>query len=162
MQPMSFNMEACHQPGVAMSGRNSASPRALGQRLVRWFVGARSHRVICFVCGVWLLNAFDLILTIMAHNQGILTEENPIARLFLQDGVASIILFKVGFVCLGSYPLLRFRQARIVELGALVVLVAYALVAVRWHRCYDLYLATPEYSDPPAMMLTAEGPLLDP
>ncbi len=108
-------------------------------RLVHWVADARSHRVICLVAGIWLLNAFDLMLTVLAHQQGLLQEENPIARHLLRLGVPSIVLFKIGLVLIGSYPLLRFRTARVTELGTLVILVAYALLAVHWSDCYELY-----------------------
>ncbi len=107
--------------------------------LVRWFVEARSHRVLCLVGGIWLLNAFDLILTVLAHQQGVLQEDNPIARYMFGLGIPSVILFKIGLVSIGSYPLLRFRTARITEMGSLVILLAYAYLAVHWSECYELY-----------------------
>jgi len=100
---------------------------------------SRAHRVLCLIVGIWLLNGFDLTLTILAHQNGLLHEQNPFARQFLEQGALSIMLFKVGLVLIGSYPLLRFRRARIAELGALVVLGAYAMLAVRWSTCVDLY-----------------------
>jgi len=108
-------------------------------QLIHWIADARSHRVICLVGGIWLLNAFDLMLTVLAHQQGLLQEENPIARHLLAMGIPSIVLFKIGLVLIGSYPLLRFRTARVTELGTLVILVAYALLAVHWSECYELY-----------------------
>jgi len=111
-------------------------------RLIHWAVEARSHRVICLVLGIWLLNGFDLAFTILAHENGILSEQNPLARHMLQKGTTSVILFKIGLVLIGSYPLLRFRQARITELGTYVIISAYALLAFRWSICFDLYAAT--------------------
>jgi hypothetical protein len=111
-------------------------------RLIHWFAEARSHRVICLVLAVWLLNGFDLALTILAHDQGMLAEENPVARRFLADGPVFLILFKVGLVLIGSYPLLRFRRLRLTELATLVILVAYGLLAVHWSACYELYTLT--------------------
>lgn len=113
--------------------------RAIYGRLVRWFVGARSHRVICLVMGIWLLNAFDLTLTVLAYQQGMLQEDNPIARYMFSQGISSVILFKIGLVLIGSYPLLRFRTARVTELGTVAILVAYAYLAVHWSTCYELY-----------------------
>jgi len=111
-------------------------------RLVHWFVEARSHRVICLVIAIWLLNGFDLVLTILAHEQGMLAEENPVARRFLADGPVFLILFKVGLVLIGSYPLLRFRRLRLAELASMVILVTYGLLAVHWSACYELYTLT--------------------
>lgn len=114
--------------------------RAAGlSRLIHWMAESRSHRVICLVLGIWLLNGFDLMFTILSHEQGLLHEENPVARLMLGYGTTSIVLFKTGLVLIGSYPLLRFRRARITELGTYVILIAYALLALRWSTCYELY-----------------------
>lgn len=108
-------------------------------RLVHWVVRARSHRVICLVLGIWLLNGFDLTFTILAHGQGMLDEANPLANHVLQRGTTFIVLFKVGLVLFGSCPLLWFRRARIAELAALLIFTAYALLAVRWSVCFELY-----------------------
>ena len=106
-----------------------------------WMAEARSHRVICVVMGIWMLNAFDLIFTLLSHRHGLLDEENPIARFVLGNGTLSIVLFKVGLVLIGSYPLLRFRRVRLAELASYVVLAAYAFLAIRWSTCFELYSA---------------------
>lgn len=111
-------------------------------RAADWFVDARAHRVVCVVAAIWVLNAFDLTLTICANQIGVLYEQNPLAVPLLREGALPVALFKLGLVLLGSYPLLRFRTARITELGALVVLSVYALLAVRWTACYELYTMT--------------------
>ena len=110
-------------------------------RLVTWIAEARAHRVVCLVCGIWLLNAFDLAFTLLSHEQGVLHEQNPLARMLLQNGSASILLYKVGLVMLGTYPLVKFRGARIAELASMVVLLAYAARTIRWAACYELYAA---------------------
>jgi hypothetical protein len=120
----------------------AAAPAGRLARLVDWAAAARAHRVILLVLSIWLLNAFDLALTILAHQQGVLHEQNPLARGMLEGGTWAILLYKVGLVMLGSYPLLKFRGVRITELGALVVLVSYALLAIRWSNCYELYTLT--------------------
>ncbi len=112
------------------------------QRLINWVAEARSHRVICLVLGIWLLNGFDLTFTILSHEQGVLHEENPVARHMLEQGTASMVLFKIGLVLIGSYPLLRFRRARVTELGSYVILAAYAFLAFRWSTCFELYADT--------------------
>jgi len=126
---------------------SAAQPcRRRSSRVIEWMVEARSHRVICLVLGIWLLNGFDLAFTILSHDQGMLHEENPLARHMLAYGTLSIILYKTGMVLIGSYPLLRFRAARITELGSFVILLAYAFLAVHWSECYDLYSFTASHS----------------
>lgn len=122
--------------------RNAGAGQPWTTQILRWAVEARAHRVICLVLGVWLLNGFDLALTILSHQQGVLHEENPLARHMLQYGTTPMILFKTGLVLIGSYPLLRFRTARIAELAAFLILVAYVLLAIRWSSCYELYTLT--------------------
>lgn len=130
-------------PSTAISG-----PAALcGQRMwytkwLDWAVEARSHRVILLVLSIWLLNAFDLMFTLLSHQQGMLHEENPLARHLLQNGSWSIVLFKIGLVMIGSYPLLRYRTARVTELGAMVIMLAYAVLAMHWSECVELYALT--------------------
>lgn len=111
-------------------------------RLKQWadsFSDSRASRVLLLIGGIWLLNAFDLILTVTAYQQGLLQEGNPLARYMLQLGIPSIILFKIGLVLIGSYPLLRYRYARITEIGTFVILIAYAMLAMHWSECYELY-----------------------
>ncbi|MEK6799796.1 MAG: DUF5658 family protein [Planctomycetota bacterium] len=126
--------------------RSAIAPSPVDQgwyaRCSHWIVDARAHRVILLVLGIWLLNAFDLIFTILSHQQGMLDEENPIARWILRLGIPSVVLFKTGLVMIGSYPLLRFRSARVTELGTLVILLAYAMLAVHWSECVELYSVT--------------------
>ena len=110
-------------------------------RWLNWMVEARSHRVICLILGIWLINGFDLALTLFSHEQGMLDEANPVARRMLEQGTLPLILYKIGLVLIGSYPLLKFRAARITELGTIVILIVYATLAVQWSNCYDLYHA---------------------
>ncbi len=125
-----------------LAGNLQPAGRSWHARLVHWAAHARSHRVICLVLAIWLLNGFDLTFTILAHEQGLLEEQNPLAKKFLSNGPISVILFKVGFVLAGSYPLLRYRRARITEMATLIILVAYGLLAVHWSECYKLYTLT--------------------
>ncbi len=125
-----------------LAGTLQPASRSWHARLLHWAADARAHRVICLVLAVWMLNGFDLTFTILAHEQGLLQEQNPLARKFLADGPASMILFKVGLVLIGSYPLLRYRRARITEMATLTILIAYGLLAVHWSECYKLYTLT--------------------
>jgi len=118
-------------PALGISGRREPG-------WLHWIAEARAHRVILLVLGIWLLNGFDLAFTVISHQQGMLHEENPLARHMLHNGTASIVLFKTGLVLIGSYPLLRFRAARISELGAFTILFAYVLLAVHWAQVVDL------------------------
>jgi hypothetical protein len=135
-------MAWCSTPQLSDAVCRPDARRRWLARFFNWVAEARSHRVICLVLGIWLINGFDLAFTIISHEQGMLHEENPLARHMLQHGTASIMLYKIGLVLIGSYPLLRFRTARITELGAYVILVAYAILAIHWSTCYEFFSLT--------------------
>lgn len=109
---------------------------------LRWLAAARSHRVLCLVLGVWVLNIFDFILTITAHRQHLLHELNPLAKSLLTHGEPFLGLFKFGLLAIGTYALVKYRRERISELGCFVVLGSYVLVALQWHYCYEMYAMT--------------------
>ena len=93
---------------------------------------ARPHRVICLLTAIWMFNAYDLTMTLWAYGHGVLFEGNPIAQQMLEWGVASLILYKVGLILIGSYPLLKLRHALTTEVSALIILLAYLALAVQW------------------------------
>lgn len=132
-------MAMCPPGSVVDSLALHAPEQRWSDRALMWVREARAHRIICLVAGIWLLNAFDLAFTLLSNQHGLLYEENPVARRLLGQGVLSIVLYKIGMVLVGTYPLLKFRKARITELGTLVVFFVYALLAVRWSTCFDLY-----------------------
>lgn len=134
-------MELCQNSPISPAAHRQKHHRTLPARLMDWVVEARSHRVICLVVGIWLLNAFDLAFTLLSHEQGLLHEQNPLARRMLDNGTASVVLYKVGLVLIGTYPLIKFRSMRIAELASLVIILTYATLAIRWSTCYDLYVA---------------------
>lgn len=135
------NMTGLSPSPVSIRALRHTSVSHWWDRALRWLVDARSHRVVCLIAGVWLINAFDLVFTVLSHQQGMLVEQNPVARQMLTYGVPSLVLYKIGLVFIGSYPLLKFRAARISEWGALIVLIVYAALAVRWSDCYHAYSA---------------------
>lgn len=109
------------------------------RRMLARVVAARPHRVLCMIAGVWLLNAFDLVFTVLAHQQGFLVEVNPVACCLLEWGAAWIIAYKIILVAAGSYPMVCFRTAPVAEFGAFVVFVCYFVLAAWWSECYKLY-----------------------
>ena len=135
-------MPFCPTPPLIDLARPAPGSGQWWDRCLSWIVEARSHRVICLVSGVWLINGFDLVFTLMSHQQGVLDEANPVARQLLNHGALPLILYKIGLVFIGTYPLLKFRTARVTELAALVILVVYTILAVMWSNCYEVYTVT--------------------
>jgi hypothetical protein len=113
-----------------------------GRRLMHWFTSARSHRVLCAVAGLFLINCFDLALTILAHGQGLLDESNPIAARILPHGPGALLAYKLSLLLVGSTILIRYRQRWITEVAALSVLTVYVLLAFQWKLCYEMYAIT--------------------
>lgn len=120
----------------------SRSKRSWIGRLFDWASSSRSHRVICLLVGVWLVSAFDLLLTVTAHEQGLLHESNPIAARILPHGAAAIAAYKLVLLTLPSIVLLTHRNQVLTEIAAAGVLVIYVIVAVQWRLCYELYTVT--------------------
>lgn len=111
-------------------------------RLVDWVVASRSHRVLCLLSGVWLISAFDVVLTVLAHHQGLLHESNPIAARILPHGPLAILLYKLALVVFASSVLLVHRRRLLSEISATLVLLVSVAVAVQWRLCYELYALT--------------------
>ena len=57
---------------------------------------SRRTRVFLILSALWLINLFDVGLTMAAYHQGILYEMNPLGEWFLRLGPYSLILFKLA------------------------------------------------------------------
>ena len=132
-------MDGCQSTPLPNELRSGSTARSDWLWFFDWVAASRAHRVICLIMGIWLINGFDLALTLLSAHDGLLVELNPIARHMLERGALPLILYKVGLVLIGTYPLLRFRHARIAELGALTCLALYAMLAVHWNDCYAVF-----------------------
>lgn len=102
-------------------------------------VAARGRRVIVLLLGLWIINAFDLALTLLAMRDGVLYEENPVARALLAHGPHALAVFKVLTVAAASSVLLYYRRHRCCEWATALVATAYTLVALQWKLCYEMY-----------------------
>lgn len=103
------------------------------------FLSARSRRVLLLLAAVWIINGFDLVFTLLAERDGILHEQNPIARALLPHGELVVALFKVSLVAGASVLLWRCRAHRCTELAAILAVLVYACVALQWKACYDTF-----------------------
>ncbi len=128
----------------------------LWRRLVGWFVNARSHRVICLVIGLWMINGFDVVLTVLAHQQGMLAETNPIAEKLLAHSPVMVAVFKATLVTFASTVLIVYRRKFLAEIAAAGMLFIYTIVAVQWRLCYELYMLT-HIGDVPVHEIDAVG-----
>ena len=124
--------------------------RSLLRSAIAWATASRSHRVICVLAGLWLINLFDLILTMLAHSQGVLDESNPVARFILPLGPTALATFKILLVGGSSAVLIRYRRRLISEATAAGMFLVYAGVAVRWRLCYEMYAVSTTTTISPA------------
>ena len=116
-----------------------ASRQGTLARTWTWIVAARSHRVLCLLAGLWVINVFDLILTRISYREGLLHEANPVAAVVLARGPGAVCFFKCVLVAIGSFILIRYRRRMLAEFTAASLLIIYAVVAVQWKWCYELY-----------------------
>ena len=126
---------------IAIPGQTTARSDWVAS-LTQWLVSSRPHRVICLLLGVWVINGFDVVLTLLAHFQGMLDETNPIARQLLLHSPYAVLGFKIVLVTFASYILLKLRTNLLSEIAAGGMLVIYTIVAIRWRLCYELYTLT--------------------
>ena len=127
----------------ALTEDGTAGPtcrRTLFRKFVNWVVQARSHRVLCLLSGLWLINGFDVTLTVLAHRQGMLHESNPIAAQLLPHGALALLVYKIILVTFASTVLIIYRSRLIAEIAATGTLLIYTLVALQWRLCYELYV----------------------
>ncbi len=99
----------------------------------------RARRVMILLAGVWVLNLFDLSLTMRAQADGMLYEGNPLARALLTLGAGPLIAAKLLLVAGATLVLFNFRRLRCAEVAACIALLVYVGVAVQWKLCYEMY-----------------------
>jgi len=108
--------------------------------LDRTFLGnLRARRTGLLILAIWIMNSFDLMLTLIAHQQGLLVEANPIAHAILPYGPLALTLFKIGLVAFGTCVLIHQRRRILAECMAWLVVAVYVAVSFRWMVCYQLY-----------------------
>ena len=105
-------------------------------------VSRRGWRICLLVTAVWILNAFDLFMTLHAHGHGLLTETNPIARYLLVQGPLALIVFKILLAGFGGCVLLWTLRHALAEYMTWLAVAVNLSVAVRWTSCYEFYEVT--------------------
>ncbi|MCG3136273.1 MAG: hypothetical protein HJJLKODD_00099 [Phycisphaerae bacterium] len=124
---MSFKPTLALQPAVVVASATD-----------NWSAG-RVRRIWVLMSAIWLMNGFDLIMTLSAHQQGLLVESNPVAHAILPHGPVALGIFKVALVLAGSLIFLNYRRHPLVEYLSWFLVVVYLGVSFRWVACYNLY-----------------------
>jgi hypothetical protein len=102
--------------------------------------GHRARLVLRMVLALWVLNALDLSFTMLSHEAGHLNELNPLGRMLLDDS-AALMLFKGGFVALGTTVLIVLRRYRGAEVASWWLCLVYALLTLRWTTYSQVHFA---------------------
>ena len=89
--------------------------------------------------GLWILNLVDLGMTLRASADGVLDEQNPLARLALSCGPSVLLAGKLAVLIGASCVLFQYRARRCAELASAFLLTVYVGVAFQWKYCYEMY-----------------------
>ncbi len=80
---------------------------------------------------LWVINAFDLVFTLLAVRTDRFEEANPIAAPLL-DNPGLLVTFKVLAVLFASIIILKFRRRLLTEIGCWGLCLTYTLVSACW------------------------------
>ncbi len=95
----------------------------------------RSRRVLLLVFGLCLINAFDLVFTVLGHAHTEFAEMNPLAARLIGN-TAGLVLFKVSMVAFGALILVCFRKRLFTELSCWGLCGVYSGLAGIWWMYY--------------------------
>ena len=96
---------------------------------------ARSRRVILLTALLAVTNAFDLAFTMLARNHDQFWEQNPIARLII-DNTPAFFAFKILLVLFGIVVILRFRRMLLTEVLSWIACGVYSSLVFIWWRFF--------------------------
>jgi hypothetical protein len=114
---------------VGRSGRKSALSNGVRH-------STRNRRFVWLLIGVWVVNCFDLELTLLAAQQRMLSEVNPVVARLLPYGPKALTLYKFSLLAAGTAILWRFRSYRLATVALWVIAVACVAVSLVWYRLY--------------------------
>lgn len=75
----------------------------------------RDRRLFWLISAAWLMNIFDLALTLMAHQHNFLIELNPLAALVLPYGAGGLVAYKFVMLSIGTAIFWLFRHVPLTE-----------------------------------------------
>ncbi len=125
-----------------MSEALTISHPALLQHAYSTPASRRGRRICLLVAAIWIMNAFDLSMTLHAHRHGLLSETNPIAGYFLVLGPFALIMFKILLAGFGGCVLLWSRHHALAEYMTWLAVAVNLSVVARWMSCYEFYEVT--------------------
>lgn len=131
-------------PVASAPGPAICFPSARQQRLWIWLAGGADSpatdsaygRLFYLLVGAWIINFFDLGFTVLAQQQHLITELNPVAARLLNHGPLVLALYKFGLLGAGSALLWWQRRQRFTEVCLWTYCLVCVMLALRWHAFY--------------------------
>lgn len=96
----------------------------------------RENRMLYLLIAVWIINLFDLGLTLIARQQRLLTELNPLAVHVFAWGPVAVAVYKMALLAAGTAILWWQRRRPMAELALCGYAVICLGLAVHWYRLY--------------------------
>jgi len=128
--PAPERTEAGTHPG---SRWRSFASRA--RNLRRSAAACRARRVLLLLLCLWVLNIFDLALTILASRIGHFEELNPLARRLLYSPLA-LAAYKLALLTFTSAVFFVFQRHWLTEVGCWCLATVYTALAGLWLHYY--------------------------
>ena len=116
-------LPAAEPLGVQTSASTRIAP-------LRW----RERRLFYLLLSAWVINAFDLALTLLAYQQNLLVELNPLAARVLPHGTAAVVIYKCTMLFIGTGVLWYCRRHWATEPAVWAYLVLCVGLSFWWHR----------------------------
>lgn len=110
--------------------------------LKHWFLHlheSRPQRIILLLIGIWIMQYFDLNLTLIAQQHGMLGEQNPIARQALRFGVLGVTVYKFSLMTAASIVLYWYRRLAISEYLLWGVFFSFVALSLHWQICVAIF-----------------------
>ena len=102
----------------------------------------------------WIVNLFDLGFTLLAQEQGLLVELNPVAARVIPHGAVAAAAYKLALLSFGTMILWLCRDLAIAERSAWVYAIVCVALAFQWHLVYK-HADTVQMVQHPAIYLPA-------
>lgn len=96
----------------------------------------QDRRFVWLLIGVWVVNCFDLELTLLAAQQRMLWELNPVVGRVLPFGPKALTCYKFALLAFGSLILWRYRWHRLATIALWIVAIACIALSLAWYQLY--------------------------
>lgn len=150
---LAANIDIAERAIARSDGQNRSSRPDLAGRLVAKIASILPDVwILLAVLGIWMLSAFDLVMTLLAGRHGWVDELNPLAAGMVTNTV-TLSAFKLALVIPASFGLVAVRHQRAGRWALAAGLVLLGFVALRWVALFDIF-AYIEATCPPGYSIT--------